>query len=552
MIVAGRVFHTNLCLIPVFLLAAAVLGIGIERASIAAPLSDPVRQLRAQDESIHVSSSMAMLHGGDWGTPMVMGRPLLFKPPLLQWLAALSLKALGTRLLAVRSPALLFGALAAVLLFQWGRREASPAAGAAAALLLVSNPLWQTFSRLCYTDIPAAFGSVLALFSFGCDSALKRRRTLAGVAAGVAIGVMAKSVAGVLPLLVVACYTVVAPKHLRASWSRIAVLCLLVLLLAGPWHLYAWLKHPKWFWADYVEVQLLGVGLQPSTVHRSPDPLEFYLRRLVLTDPVLLIFAAIGVAAAARKAWGGAPAACILLCWLAVDAAALAVFQARNTPYLLFVVPPLALAGGLFGAPALFGRQVPAAALLLAAILGLKAINGDRLWGLSFGRAPEIASQRNLRSYCELGRKAELWVIDPDDEFYGITLPLRKIRYVFPDPDGSVARFIPHYAHLGVTMPASEFLEINLRQNQYLERLRDWGVSSAAPLASAILVRSSAELEILLRSRTDVDYYVPAGLLDLEPLAATHVIQEAGSRVFLLSRTVNNAETRACPLPETW
>lgn len=101
-------------------------------------------------------------------------------------------------------------------------------------------------------------------------------------------------------------------------------------------------------------------------------------------------------------------------------------------------------------------------------------------------------------------------------------------------------------------MPASEFLEINLRQNQYLERLRDWGVSSAAPLASAILVRSSAELEILLRSRTDVDYYVPAGLLDLEPLAATHVIQEAGSRVFLLSRTVNNAETRACPLPETW
>ncbi|MBX5497165.1 MAG: glycosyltransferase family 39 protein, partial [Bryobacteraceae bacterium] len=179
MITAGRVFRANLCLIPVFLLAVAVLGIGIERASIAAPFSDPIRQLRAQDESIHVSSSMAMLHGGDWGTPTVMGRPLLFKPPLLQWLTALSLKALGPRLLAVRLPALLFGALAAVLLFQWGRREASLAAGAAAALLLVSNPLWQTFSRLCYTDIPAAFGSVLALFSFGSDSALKRRRTLA-------------------------------------------------------------------------------------------------------------------------------------------------------------------------------------------------------------------------------------------------------------------------------------------------------------------------------------------------------------------------------------
>src|SRR5271165_4388334 len=235
-----------------------VLGFGIERASVGTPYSDPVAKIRAQDESTYANVALHMASKGDWITPKLMGRYLLYKPPLLSWLAGFSLKLLGTSLFALRLPALAAAVFSTTIVFWLAWRAGSPMPGWGAVALLLSNNLWNIFARLCYTDmllVACIAGSIAILQS---DPLLARRRSLWGFAATCATGVMVKSSAGFLPLAIVAVYSLLVDRGKRPTLTRIAMAFALSVALAAPWHIYQLLTHRQWFWADYVQMQLLG------------------------------------------------------------------------------------------------------------------------------------------------------------------------------------------------------------------------------------------------------------------------------------------------------
>jgi len=111
----------------------------------------------------------------------------------------------GASLFALRLPALLAGALGAMLVFAWPKAFG---AGALAALLVVSNPLWHTFSRLCQTDILHAAFLADAMLCLASDPKLSRRSSFWAFALLSALGIMVKSVAGLL-----------APLGLLVYWA---------------------------------------------------------------------------------------------------------------------------------------------------------------------------------------------------------------------------------------------------------------------------------------------------------------------------------------------
>ena len=76
----------------IFTAALVILGVGIENAKVAAPISDPVGAYRSQDESVFANSSMTMALRGHWLTPRFLGRIYLLKPPMQLWLSALSMQ----------------------------------------------------------------------------------------------------------------------------------------------------------------------------------------------------------------------------------------------------------------------------------------------------------------------------------------------------------------------------------------------------------------------------------------------------------------------------
>src|SRR6516225_5960737 len=159
-------------IVGLFLLFMLLLGFGIQQAGLAGVFSDQLSGAHAQDETTYASGAVSLATGSGWMTPKVLGRFYLVKPPLLIWLSGLSMSLLGISRFALRLPVLAAGTLATLFLFLWSERRYSRWAGVLTVLLAVSNPLWHTFSRVCYTDMLLAFAMIGALWTFDRDEDL--------------------------------------------------------------------------------------------------------------------------------------------------------------------------------------------------------------------------------------------------------------------------------------------------------------------------------------------------------------------------------------------
>jgi len=535
-----------------FLIAFAVLAWSIDHDSIAAPYLDPIAHTRTQDEALHVNSAMRMARSGGWLTPVFMGRLILFKPPLVIWLSALSIRVLGLSLFAVRLPALLAGAAGIAAVFLWCARARSVAAGALAAGFLLLTPFWQMFSRVCLTDIPAAAFATLALVAVACDPQFKNARTPVAFGALGAASILAKSVAGALPFAALAMYYLLSPRTSRPPLARIALAFLVGAAVVIPWHIYqAWI-HPRWFWADYVQVQLLGVGWRPLTKTFAARSPMFYLSRLARMDPVFCAFALAGLAGAMRiSKLRGQPPALLAFCSTVVTVLALCTFQAKHLPYVVFLLPALCVLGALCG-PAILRR--PAAVVCLVLVLFCaKIIGSGRPWSLR-PEAPPMEGANAMRKYYRLGRDVELISIEGDDEFYSATLPLPRVRYGLLDPAGTAARMAPHYAQLGIVLSAAQFIALPALLPEFEKSLRQWGLDSPEPVGSMIMLQGPSEAATIVSARPGSDFYLPSGWEGpVAGVTQTHeIVRSAANRVFLLSRAAHPRRPPIPSIPARW
>jgi 4-amino-4-deoxy-L-arabinose transferase-like glycosyltransferase len=528
----GQAHKLKFYTIAVFLVAFAALDWNIGALGIAAPYVDPVMQIRAQDEAPMVNAAETMARpGADWATPRVAGRLFLYKPPLLIWLAALCIKIFGYSVWSVRLPAVVFGASGIAALFAWGARARSLPAAALASGVLLASPFWQTFSRLCFTDVVCAASSAVALAFAAFDPELLRWRTRAGFAVFASAAILAKSVAGALPFLALILFWIFSTS--RPKPRALLATALLCAAFLAPWYAYQLRVHPQWFWAENVQSQLLGTGLHWD--RNSPIrslPVMYYLQRLLQMDPAALLLALAGFAGVfgMRKN----PAALLALAWAAVAVAALCAFQAPTLPYLVLVLPATCLAAAIQG-PKWFDRPAPIAALLLALFLA-KAAGAGQPWSMR-PAAPPVPGAAAMDAYAALHRPNALISVDPDDQFYSLTIPLPRVRYAVLDPSGILPRFAPHYAYLGILVDSREFLNLTQLQPEYEKRLRSWGLASMEPIASTITMHDASELAALIDGSPSTDFYLPARWLSFA--GESHTVKPySQDRVFLLARVI--------------
>lgn len=518
-------------LLAVLALSALVLGYGSAHSGIASTITDPVSHVRAQDESIYAHAALRMAIHGDWATPKVMGRLLLEKPPLFVWMAALSLKCFGPTLFALRAPSILAAILATAVIFLWCSRSASIGAGWAAVALLLSNPLWHIFARLGYMDMLFTWWMAAAIYVLQKDPDLSAWRCRAAFAACTGAAIMTKSVAGLIPMFVL--ILMAALRTDRSALARILQVCAMAGIVIAPWYLYQIWAHPHWFWADYVQVQLIDFGTHPVAQISNEWQVWFYLRRLVETDPILMLLAAFSLPSLLMQARKRARAdALVLALSIAVVVGALLAFRYRNLPYALYIVPFLAVLGAAY-APRWRWRTTG-----LGAVFLLKIAFPAQPWGLPLGTSSPLPPAAAIRSYAQQMRPTELIVVSPDDNFYSCTLAIPRVRYAYIDPADVVRKYAPHYAYLGIAVTADQFLHLPEERAVFLQRLKDWGVDSDEPLATAIGVPSEAQVSDLIRAYPRSDFLVPASLGAQLPSAALseHDVLRSESGWFLLAR----------------
>ena len=105
--------------------------------------------------------------------------------------------------------------------------------------------------------------------------------------------------------------------------------------------------------------------------------------------------------------------------------------------------------------------------------------------------------------------------------------------------DLTIDRFAPHYPHLGITVTAEQFAQIDRLTPQFRENLREWGLDSIAPLATAIEARSDADVLAIIQSHPLEDFYLPVRFRkQVEPLVqSTHDISDISpERLVLFAR----------------
>lgn len=449
-------------------------------------LLDPIGGVRAQDEAAYSHVASGMVRNGDWLTPRFLGRPFLYKPPLLYWASGASISLLGESPRSFRLPSILAAAAGCGVVFWWVWGSAGAGPALLAFLLVAGHPLWISMGQRNMTD------ALLAAFLVAAAWQLWRHGSRAGPAFAmtVAAAILVKSVAGLLPLAIYGVIWALEPKSQRAGWRHMAGVAAWITILTLPWFAYQVITHPRWLWEEFVNVEILawGLGSPPQTSEESAA--IFYGRRLFAMDPMFCVIAAAGCIWTLRRAAGGRRV--MLIAWISVCSLAFFAYSYRNVTYLLPLIPALAVAAGL---------HVPRRlALVLALVCAAKAAF---LWPTA--HAPEQVFYA-LESYCSERRANETVIVSAADQFYSTLLPLRNLRYAFAESEFPSKGFAMDFRAMGIAVTVDEFLNLDTHVARYRNQLSRWGVRGSDPIASVVLYRDQADLERLIRGRSHADF----------------------------------------------
>ncbi len=249
-----------------------------------------------------------MLQSGDWVTARLGGVPYFDKPPGQVWAIALSFAVFGVHDWAARLPAALAAVLLCWLAWRVGRWSFGDPGGLYAGIGLATCCGLFLFTRARMPDVYVACSALFVLECFlrcqeGPERQARARMRWAGAALGV--GLLFKGlVAAALPLGAIALYLAASGKWRSGEqWRRLGLpgALAVALLVAGPWHAIAMLRHPPlfafalesgpgvyrgFFWRYFVNEHLLRyLGLRHPVDYGRVNIAWFWLGHIVWLFP---------------------------------------------------------------------------------------------------------------------------------------------------------------------------------------------------------------------------------------------------------------------------
>jgi 4-amino-4-deoxy-L-arabinose transferase-like glycosyltransferase len=219
-------------------------------------------------DSIHAEAAREMVLNHNWVTLHINGIRYLEKAPLMYWTVAESYKLFGVAEWQTRLP-LALGVLGlAWCAFIFGRRFYGIEAGFYAALILVTAPGIFIYTRFLIPDVFVTMWLTLGLYLFlvGYEQEQPSRWLCWGIAVTMALGVLTKSLIGVVfPTLIIGAFLLLTGTMRRIRKFHPLSSALVFLAVAAPWHILAALRSPAqptgpekgFLWFYFVNEQFL-------------------------------------------------------------------------------------------------------------------------------------------------------------------------------------------------------------------------------------------------------------------------------------------------------
>jgi 4-amino-4-deoxy-L-arabinose transferase-like glycosyltransferase len=330
------------------------------------------RPLFNPDEGRYAEIPREMQSGGDWVVPHLNGLAYIEKPPLQYWATALSFRLLGPNEFAAR----LYTALTALgtILLAWlaARRLWGCEAGWRAAAVLSGMLIFVVLGQLLSLDMSLTFYMTLSLVAFlSAQRATRARPWMLLAWAATGLGVLTKGlVAAAIPGAVLILYSLysrdVAPwRRLHAGWGLPLFLAITV-----PWHWLAARRLPDFLEFFFVREHLARY-LTPIADRQEP---WWFFVGVFLAGSVPWTLSALRVLGGGwrRRASPAAfDATLFLWIWVVFIGVFFSFSDSKLMPYILPLMPALALLIAALPEPALERDFMFTAILTLIAGLGL-------------------------------------------------------------------------------------------------------------------------------------------------------------------------------------
>lgn len=254
-------------------------------------------------DSVYIESAREMLVRHDFVTPYIDGVRFFDKPPLMYWLAAVSMKVFGVHDWAARLPLAILSLGLFVAVHLVGSHLFGHRGGFYSAIVTATSIGPYLFTRFFIPDVPVALWMTLAVLFFlkalHCLATpsvdrFRLRNMCWGFAVVVALNVLTKGLIGLIfPLALVGLFLVITRQLCLVPqlypWSSASVF----FAVSGPWHLLAALRNPAvpgsviahgWFWFYIINehfLRFLGKRI-PHDYGQVPLPLFLVLAALWL------------------------------------------------------------------------------------------------------------------------------------------------------------------------------------------------------------------------------------------------------------------------------
>ncbi len=311
------------------------------------------RALWNPDEGRYAEIPREMAQTGDYVTPRLNGVKYFEKPVLFYWLQAGAIRLFGVHEWSLRLWTELFAAFGCLAVYVAGCRLYNRRAGWLAAGVLATSPLYGLLSGVITLDMTVSVLISMALLAFLIGvrepPGTTRRTWLWAFYALAACATLTKGLIGiVIPGMVIGAWIV-----LLGEWRLLRSLylpsgLLLFFAIAAPWHVLAARANPEflhfYFVHEHFERYL-------TTAHQRYQPLWFFVPVLLAGMFPWSVFLWHGLKDALRNAWRQRRVqreVWFLVLWAALVLAFFSISKSKLMPYILPVLPPLALLLGRY------------------------------------------------------------------------------------------------------------------------------------------------------------------------------------------------------------
>jgi 4-amino-4-deoxy-L-arabinose transferase-like glycosyltransferase len=340
----GRAVHGRRAL--TLWVAAALLWFG--------PLNAP--HLFDPDEGRYAEIPREMVASGDWVTPRLDAIKYFEKPALQYWATAVAFQLFGEHAWTVRLWPALCGFLGLLLTWALARALYGERSAALAAIIQASSLLYLAMARIATLDMSLSFGLQIAMCALALLAQQRTARTGAAplpgrwrlpalLGFGLALAVLSKGLVGILiPCAVGGIYLLwmrdwTLPLRAQPWWSVIALT-----VLAAPWFFMVSWRNPEFAHFFFI-VQHFQRYLSSAGFDRY-QPVWFFVPVLLLG---LLPWTTV-LPGALRQGWHAARAgeggSAMLIVWAVFVFAFFSISQSKLIPYILPLLPALALLAG--------------------------------------------------------------------------------------------------------------------------------------------------------------------------------------------------------------